>query len=324
MTSAFEHKNDKTMEPISEGRTADAATAGAWLRQARQQRGLHIAALAVMLKVPQAKLEALESDRFDLLPDATFARALATAMCRALKVDPAPVLALLPRTHEREFDVRPGLNQPFRERPGGPAESRWIPALTRPVVWGPALLLGAAAAVYWLPAGWLPERGGDAAEAPHAAASAAGEGFVPAPSASAASMPVALVAAAPSSVPSAVPAPLVTAASAPAPLPGAEVVASAPLQVRPVAVPPDVLPAAGAVGALRITAQADSWVEVADAKGQVLLSRLVRAGESPAFDGAGPFRVKVGNVRGTQVEWRGAAVDLAARANNNVARLELN
>src|SRR4051812_22839565 len=104
------------MEPISEGRAPEPTTAGAWLRAARQQRGLHIAALAVMLKVPQAKLEALEGDRFTELPDATFARALATAVCRALKVDPAPVLALLPRTSERGFDVRPGLNQPFRER----------------------------------------------------------------------------------------------------------------------------------------------------------------------------------------------------------------
>lgn len=124
------------MEPISEGR-ANAATAGAWLRNARQQRGLHIAALAVMLKVPQAKLEALEADRFDLLPDATFARALATAMCRALKVDPSPVLALLPRGSDQGFDVRPGLNQPFRERSAGGSRifsclclppSKWPPA----------------------------------------------------------------------------------------------------------------------------------------------------------------------------------------------------
>src|ERR1700755_2602594 len=108
------------METISEGTASQAATAGAWLRNARQQRGLHIAALAVMLKVPQAKLEALEADRFDQLPHATFAPALPTAMCRALRVDPAPVLALLPRTRDREFDVRPGLNQPFRERGSSP------------------------------------------------------------------------------------------------------------------------------------------------------------------------------------------------------------
>ena len=38
----------------------------------------------------------LEEDRLDLLPDAVFARALALAVCRHLKTDATPVLALLP------------------------------------------------------------------------------------------------------------------------------------------------------------------------------------------------------------------------------------
>lgn len=76
--------------------------------------------------------------------------------------------------------------------------------------------------------------------------------------------------------------------------------------------------------ALRITASAESWVEVVDAKGQVLVSRVLRQGEQQEFGGAAPYRLRVGNVGGTRVEWRGAPVDLNARASNNVARLELN
>jgi len=320
------NKNDQTMESMSEGRNPPAATsAGAWLRNVRQQRGLHIAALAVMLKVPQAKLEALEADRFDQLPDATFARALATAMCRALKVDPAPVLALLPRTSELGLDVRQGLNQPFRERNAGSAmDGSGLAVLARPVVWGPALLLLAAAAVYWMPAGWIADREASLA-APGAAASSivvttaasVPSEFVPAP---AASLPAASAA-------STVPVPVATA-SAPGPLP----VASAPLQVRDVPPPPAVAvasspkPTITATGGstLRLTATAETWIEVADAQGQVLLSRVLREGEQQEFSGAAPYKVRVGNVRGTRVEWRGAAVDLAARGNNNVARLELN
>lgn len=298
---------------MSEGRASEfsATTAGAWLRNARQQRGLHIAALAVMLKVPQAKLEALEADRFDELPDATFARALATAMCRALKVDPAPVLALLPRTSTSEFDVRPGLNQPFRERGAGPIDGGVLALLARPVVWGPVLLLGAAAAVYWVPAGWLPEHeGGSAATTTAAsgtvAASAAPVEFVAAP----------LAASAP-----------VEVASAPAVVP--EPVASAPLQVREVPPPPASALVARAASApagqvLRVTATAETWVEVVDAKGEIVLSRVLRDGEQQEIGGAAPYKVRVGNVRGTQIEWRGSLVDLAARASNNVARLELN
>lgn len=299
------------MEPISEGRDQQAATAGAWLRNARQQRGLHIAALAVMLKVPQAKLEALEADRYDDLPDATFARALATSVCRALKVDAAPVLALLPRTRDQQFDMRPGLNQPFRERSaGGPIDGGVLAVVARPVVWGPALLLIAAAAIYWIPAGWLPER--DAASAPTAAFPASGvvtaatsapAEFIPAPAAT--PEPVASV-------------PQAAAASAPA------VVASAPLLIRDVAPPPPAAVATATGPALRVTASADSWIEIVDAKGQVVLSRVLRQGEQQEFAGAAPYKLRVGNVGGTQIEWRGSAVDLAARASNNVARLELN
>lgn len=304
------------MEPMSEGRAntaTSAATAGAWLRNARQQRGLHIAALAVMLKVPQAKLEALEADRFDQLPDATFARALATAMCRALKVDPAAVLALLPRTSEREFDVRPGLNQPFRERGASPIDGSVLALAARPVVWGPVLLLIAAAALYWIPAGWLPERGDAAASTAAASAVAAS------------AVPVEFVAAPPAaSTPAAVAA---TPASAAVPVP--EPVASAPLQVREVAAPVAAAPVAPALAvplgqALRVTAAADSWIEIVDAKGQVLLSRVLKQGEQQEFGGAAPYKLRIGNVGGTRIEWRGAAVDLAARATNNVARLELN
>ena len=59
-------------------------SAGTILCQAREAAGLHIAVLAVSLKVPVAKLEALETDRLDELPDAVFARALAASVCRQL------------------------------------------------------------------------------------------------------------------------------------------------------------------------------------------------------------------------------------------------
>ena len=67
-------------------------SAGTLLRQAREDSGLHVATLAAALKVPVRKLEALEADRFDLLPDAVFVRALAASVCRNLKLDPAAVL----------------------------------------------------------------------------------------------------------------------------------------------------------------------------------------------------------------------------------------
>jgi len=97
---------------------AGPTSAGALLREARQKKGLHIAALAVMLKVPQAKLEALEADRWQDLPDMTFVRALAKTVCRALKLDAEAVLRLLPAGKDPELNVSRGLNQPYRDRGG--------------------------------------------------------------------------------------------------------------------------------------------------------------------------------------------------------------
>jgi cytoskeleton protein RodZ len=76
--------------------TPPIASAGALLRQYREAQGFKLDVLAQALRVSSAKLEALEADRLDELPDAMFARALTLAVCRQLKLDAAPVLALLP------------------------------------------------------------------------------------------------------------------------------------------------------------------------------------------------------------------------------------
>jgi cytoskeleton protein RodZ len=80
----------------SEQNDMPTTTAGAILRSYRSDLGLGIDALASAMRVPVVKLQALEDDRLDALPDAMFARALALAVCRQLKTDASPVLALLP------------------------------------------------------------------------------------------------------------------------------------------------------------------------------------------------------------------------------------
>jgi cytoskeleton protein RodZ len=120
------------------------------LRQAREQAGVHVAALAVALKVPVRQLEALEQGRFDLLPDHTFARALAGSVCRQLKLDPKPVLAALPQGTPRAVSDNVGINEPFRNSTpvGGLA---WRERLLRPPVLAAVLLLLAALALIVVP-----------------------------------------------------------------------------------------------------------------------------------------------------------------------------
>lgn len=288
-------------------------SAGAWLRAARMAQGLHIAALAAQLKVPQAKLEALEADRYQDLPDLTFARALAKAMCRVLKVDAAPVLALLPRGDEAGLDrVSRGLNQPFRERPGR-EDSVSLDWLKRPLVWAPAGLLLAALLIYLLPTQWL------------GSLDSFGEGAVEPGTAQP-------VPAAPAASAEAAPLPAETTSSAPVAIAAAQTITAAPL-AAPVASAAPVAAAALsdsapvlAVGQvpLGIKTSAESWVEVVDTKGQILFSKLMRPGESAALAAQPPLRLRVGNVSGTEITLRGAVVDLAAQAKDNVARLELN
>jgi len=269
-------------------------TAGALLRAARERQGLHITALGAALKIAPRKLEAIERDRWNDLPDAAFARALAQAMCRALKIDPAPVLARMPSAGKLPLDqVGGGLNTPFRDRPGRGGEPASAAALRRPMLWAGGLMLLGAVGVATVPSSWWtgpPPQAAPAAEAPSAppAASAAADG---------ASAPAAAVAAPP--VPSAM---LV------------ETVHSA---------PPAGGTSAEVAGALVLRAREPSWVEVADGNGQLLVSRILQPGESLGLDGVPPLRVKIGNAAATQLSYRGRAIEIAPNARDNVARLEL-
>jgi cytoskeleton protein RodZ len=113
----------------------EAPTAGLLLRRARQSAGLHAEALAASLKVPVQKIEALEADRFDLLPDLVFVRALAASICRTLDVDAQPVLERLPRkTAPRLAHARDRVNAPFRGPNDVPGPG-WRDQLKRPRSW---------------------------------------------------------------------------------------------------------------------------------------------------------------------------------------------
>lgn len=290
------------MPPVS----GAAPSAGTLLRTARQAQGLHIAALAASIKVSQRKLELLETDRLSELPDATFARALAQTICRSLKIDPAPVLAALPRAPGYRLDaVDGGINTPFRDRPGR-HEPVGFSALTSPAVWVTTLIAAAALLVLLMPADW--------------ALSIQSAISSPPPAPPAASAPVVVVAVEPLL---AVVAP-VDAAVAPT---DAASAALAGVAASAIAVESAASAAAlGAVkeGPLQLKASASTWVEVVDGQSKVLVSRMLLSGEALALDGVAPFKLKIGNAAGIEVAFRGQAVDLVPSTRDNVARLELN
>lgn len=297
----------------------DGVTAGTLLRRAREAAGLHVAALAVSLKVPVRKLEALEDDRWDVLTDAVFVRALASSVCRSLKIDPQPVLERLPQpVTPRLLNDDDAIGTPYRA-PSDGAPPSWLDHVTKPVFLAVfALLLGALVLIL-LPSVQVEDKaGGTAGQATSNVSTAA---VAPAPAASHVVESVSPAApAVPADAPAATPA-LVAATSAPA----SALAAPVALPAAPASAAVPAAPAAAAAsGIVMFRARSPSWVEVKDAKGVIAMRKLLQSGEWTGATGTLPLQVTVGRADQTEVQVRGKPFDLGAVAKDNVARFEVN
>ncbi|MDM7455997.1 MAG: DUF4115 domain-containing protein [Tepidimonas sp.] len=282
---------------MSESGTTAPATqpqsAGEALRQARERAGLHIAAIAATLKVPVERLEALEADRYDALPDVTFVRALALSVCRLLKIDPAPILAALPAGQAPQLGATHGsIDAPMPRENAAPDFGGSEASGRRAPLWI-ALALAVLAGVLWFV---LPSAG-DTPASPAAAGAEGGTapaaGLEPGPKESAANSPAAAMP----------PAAEASSADAPAPLqPASEGHAASAVQLR---------------------ARAESWIQVIGASGRVWLQRNLQPGEDVRFDEDLPLAITVGRADATEVVVRGQPFDLGPMTRNNVARFEI-
>ncbi len=302
-------------------------TAGQMLREAREASGLHIAALAVSLKVPVRKIEALESDRLDELPDAVFARALASSVCRALRIDPQPVLALLPGRGAPLVSRHAMLNETIRSSSSSSAPSM-ARIFSRPAVLIVLLLMIAALVLWLLPATRLSSLmgSGSAPEVqPVVAAGAApgagnetvlpSEGPAPADGTTSTTAPTAANANASTGGSTAKVMPMIPAAplgNVQSPVPAGQSGQTALSQGTTVA-----------ASTIMFTATGDSWVEVRDSRGTLGLQRTLKAGESVGAAGSLPLAVVVGRANATRVQVRGRDFDIAPFVRDNVARFEV-
>ena len=269
-----------------------------------------------MLKVPPARLAALEAARLDELPDLAFARALAQAQCRLLHVDPVEVLALLPRPDpvgRRLEHVNAGLAGKSGPGPLRPKPTASFRSGRRPwprLAWG-LLAVVVVVALWAAGLGRLVFPDGASAPGGPVAPPSAGEAVVSgAVAGDAAGTPGAAGSLA-----------LAPAASASA-APGGS---SSELQVG------GPVPAAGAAGVQSgtvaagwtLAATAPAWVRVADAQDRPLLERTLSAGETIVLDGRRPLRLELGNASASVLMDNGRQVDLSAWTRDNVARLVL-
>ncbi len=306
-------------------------TAGQLLREAREAQGLHVAALAVSLKVPVKKLEALEEDRLDLLPDAVFVRALASSVCRALKIAPAPVLEKLPQLNTRVLDQNDnGMNVAFRTRADGPTPSVFS-AFSRPAVFAVLALLLAAVVLILLPD--LRARTAATAVSNSVDTQTSSAGVSLGSTANVPSTPVGITADNATGVVS--PAADIANSKAKAdtttvaalsvtPALSTPSVSSPTLTISPLEVAAVPLPADSVVV---FTATGQSWVEVRDTGGKIILQRILQTGEKAGVGpsvGKLPYSVIVGRSDLTQVTVRDKAFDLAPVSSKDaVARFQV-
>lgn len=279
---------------------------GQMLRAAREAKGMHLAVLSVALKVPTRQLEALEKDDYNAFRGVTFLRALAQSVCRQLGMDPAPVLAGLPQSASVLVVQPPSLDSRVPAAAGGARRSplRGM-APSRPVLVLALLMLAGSAALIWWPAGLslLPIFPQESVDSPQAA--------VPMGQAS---DPVEVLPAASEA--------LAPASEARPPLPAASTAAVPGITVpAPAAIAP--ASATSADAPLVVSPKVDAWIEVRDSKGQMLVKRLVKAGETLRQDTQAPFFIYVGRADSTELLWQGKPVDLKPHTQNNEARLQI-
>lgn len=283
-------------------------SAGQMLKQARLDAGLHIAALAVSLRVPVKRIEALESGQMDLLPDTVFVRALTSSICQALKIDAQPILdklpkAALPRLNRDDIAI----NTPIEvNHTNHSSISSWIFAIfTSPLLMGVLFLCAAALGLYLWP------RPSAVISSPIAVSTQASidSGVSQAKEIQVTNDSVQL--------------PNLNTNT------GVSESVNAVVSGREAASPKveDVVNASLVTeNIITFKASGETWVEVKSASGSSLFKKLLNVGETAGASsslGAMPLTVIVGRADVTQVEVRGKPIDLVSIAKSNVARFEV-
>jgi cytoskeleton protein RodZ len=266
-------------------------TVGQTLAAERERQGLSRADVAQRLHMSAYQVEALETGDYGRLPKGTFLRGFVRNYAKLLGLAPDIALTLLPDKPTR--DTRPGIVVPTQNIRFDPIGDRLQSPYVKAAVIALVVLVVGFAVMYW----WLFVKGK--------------------PQASAARVPVAEAPAAPPpAVQTPAPEPQRVAAAAMAALPAATP-APAPQKA---AAEPKKAAAASDGNVIKFRFKGASWVEIRDAKGRILLSRLNSPGSEAEVAGKPPFNVVVGNAPEVQMFYNDQEFDLEPHTKVAVAR----
>lgn len=327
---------------------------GAVLREGREQLGLSIADVANRIKFAPRQIEAMEADDFAHLPEMTFVRGFVRSYARLLEIDAAPLLAALPQKHVP-------LSPSAESRPVEVPFPSILASRRSNLIWlGAASLVALALIIFSRmhdsPGGQIQptsQTSVEALELPMLAASAPVAGMAPAEPV-AASVQTATGKGAVSALPAvrtqakevspareqlavamdkrdrADRAKVAQEKSATeklhkdAPVKSQPAVAAAVAITAPVnAVSAPAGATSGITASLRFEFDEDSWVEVKDATGKILLSKMKTAGSLVRLSPAVPVSIVIGHASGVQLYRDGKKINLAPHTTVEVARLVL-
>jgi cytoskeleton protein RodZ len=290
--------------------TQEPRTLGQVLAGERERQGLSRAEVAQRLHMSAWQIDALEAGDYARLPQGTFLRGFVRNYAKALGLDPEEVLTNLAQAAPR--GAAPGIvvpSQNIRFDPIGDRLSNpYVKAGGLAVVF---LALGFAAMYWWLfirptpPAGMTRKVAEPAPQNIAAAPMPPVEPLVPSPAPVEGVKPAQSPGAAPASPGEPPPAPAKVEA------PKLQPVKSAPAKIEG---------AAAAARTLKLRFKGESWVEIKDRSGKVLLSRLNPPGSEAEVSGRPPFNVIIGNAPDVQLLYEDREFPLEPHTKVAVAR----
>ena len=281
--------------PQVENTPAQAAVSvGQLLRAGRERMGWSIEDVVSQIKLAPRQIHALESDDFDSLPETAFVRGFVRSYAKVLQLDSQPLLDALPGAKVQP--VKRDALQVDAPFPKESSERRQNMNLLIAAFMLALLIAGFAA--------WL-------ANTPKSVATdevkTVSEGAL-------VTTPVELAAQEESVASSDVAETDVAATEAVQDVPDAQPVAAAAAEVEN-----------KVVSKLRLVFDKESWTEVTEKSGKVLVRKVYQPGEEASVEGVAPFSLVIGHAPKVHLYYQGKPVDLApyVAANSDVARLTL-
>lgn len=296
MRRSFASSRPSSARPVQSAADNEARSLGRILSEERERQGLSRTEVAQRLHMSATQIEAIESGEYSRLPQGPFLRGFVRNYGKLLGVDADTLLSQLAQVAPR--NAAPDIVVPSQNIRFDPMGERLASPYVKAGVLAVVVVALAFAAMYW----WLFIRPiPSASQAKKAAEKAAAE---------APRGPPQQLAAPPITAPDPVP---------PSPAPtvpeGAEPARNGTSKAE--------TPRGAGLRTLRLRFRAESWVEVRDAQGTVLFSRLNAPGSAAEVVGRPPLSVVVGNAPEVDVMYEGRDYPLEPHTKVAVARFTL-